>query len=134
MTDTSMCLGDLSSGDEFESNQFSCAESKRYLKLSSLFREGIHDYANAVEMVTGDPASFEPEDRISLVRSATGRAYSREEERKAQVPNQMLRLPTPSSRNAVRISILLKAAAFSPRAFFIYKITPSGGALFLYCR
>jgi hypothetical protein len=72
MSDTSMCFADLSSGDEFESDQYSCASSKRYLRLSALFREGINNYANAVEMRTGDPASFEPEDRVTLVRSASG--------------------------------------------------------------
>jgi hypothetical protein len=86
MSDTSMCFADLSSGDEFESNQFSCADSKRYLKLSALFREGIANYANAVEMQTGDPTLFELEDRVTLVRSATDLAYSGYEERKAQVP------------------------------------------------
>jgi hypothetical protein len=69
MTDTSMCFADVSSGDVFESNQFSCAESKRYLKLSALFRDGIANYANAVEMQTGDPALFEPDNRVTLVRS-----------------------------------------------------------------
>jgi hypothetical protein len=81
MTDTSMCFSDLSSGDEFESNQYSCAASKRYLKLSPLFREGINNYANAVEIDTGDPASFEPEDRVTLVRSASDRAGSARPER-----------------------------------------------------
>ena len=86
MTDTSMCFADLSSGDEFESNQYSCADSKRYLKLSALFREGIHNYANAVEMLTGDPASFEPEDRVTLARSASELADSdSDRERRAQV-------------------------------------------------
>jgi hypothetical protein len=76
MIDSSMCFADLSCGDEFESNQFSCADSKRYLKLSVLFREGIANYANAVEVPTGDPASFEPEDRVTLVRSASEHASS----------------------------------------------------------
>jgi hypothetical protein len=70
MIDTSMCFADLSSGDEFDSNQYSCADSKRYLKLSALFQEGTRDYANAVEIRTGDPALFTPEDRVTLVRSA----------------------------------------------------------------
>jgi len=76
MTDTSMCFADLSAGDEFESNQYSCADSKRYLKLSVFFREGIANYANAVEMKTGDPASFEPEDRVTLVGSPSERTDS----------------------------------------------------------
>jgi hypothetical protein len=76
MIDTSMCFADLSSGDEFESNQYSCADSKRYLKLSQLFQQGISNYANAVEISTGDPALFEPEDRVTLVRSASQVARS----------------------------------------------------------
>ena len=70
MSDSSMCFADLSSGDKFDSNQHSCCSSKRYLKLSPLFSEGIGNYANAVEMLTGDPAAFEPEDRVTLVRIA----------------------------------------------------------------
>jgi hypothetical protein len=76
MIDTSMCFADLSGGDEFESNQYSCAASKRYLKLSVLFREGIGNYANAVEIHTGDPALFQPEDRVTLVCSASELADS----------------------------------------------------------
>jgi hypothetical protein len=86
VTDTSMCFADLSCGDEFESNQFSCADSKRYLKLSALFREGIADYANAVEVATGDPALFEPQNPVTLVRSTSDLPYSEDEQRKAQVP------------------------------------------------
>jgi hypothetical protein len=76
MTDTSMYFADLASGDEFESNQYSCADSKRYLKLSALFQQGIDNYANAVEKQTGDPASFEPEDRVTLVRATSELADS----------------------------------------------------------
>ena len=71
MTELSMCFADLSSGDEFDSNEHSCAGSKRYLKLSLTFQKGIGHYANAVEMETGEPASFEPEDRVTLVREAS---------------------------------------------------------------
>jgi hypothetical protein len=71
MIDTSVFFADLSSGDEFESNQYCCANSKRYLKLSATFQNGIAGYANAVEMQNGDPALFEPEDGVTLIRSAS---------------------------------------------------------------
>jgi hypothetical protein len=76
MIDTSICFADLSSGDEFDSNQYSCADSKRYLKPSALFQEGTGDYANAVEIRTGDPAFFEPEGPVTLVRLAVDLADS----------------------------------------------------------
>jgi hypothetical protein len=71
MTELSMCFADLSSADEFDSNEHSCARSKRYVKLSVTFQNGIGHYANAVEMETGDPALFEPEDRVTLIRQAS---------------------------------------------------------------
>ena len=70
MADTSMCFADLSAGDQFDSNEHSCGQSKRYLKLSPAFQTGISCYANAVEMQSGDPESFEPEHRVSLVQSS----------------------------------------------------------------
>ena len=76
MVDTSMCFADLCAGDEFDSNQYSCAASKRYLKLSLIFQQGIGSYANAVEMRTGDPALFEPEDRVTLVGAASEFTHS----------------------------------------------------------
>lgn len=65
--DTSMCFADLQDGDEFESNQYSCAQSKRYLRLSRTFERDIGGYANATEIRSGDPAFFESEDRVTLV-------------------------------------------------------------------
>jgi hypothetical protein len=67
MPDSSVCFADLSAGDQFDSNQYSCANSKRYLKLSYTFESGIGGYANAVEIGTGEPALFQPEDTVSLV-------------------------------------------------------------------
>jgi hypothetical protein len=71
MTDLSMCFSDLSSGDEFDSNERTSGRSKRYLKLSLTFQNGIGHYANAVEVGTGDPTLFQPEDRVTLVRQAS---------------------------------------------------------------
>jgi hypothetical protein len=71
MTELSMCFADLCSGDEFDSNEYTCGRSKQYLKLSLTFQKGISHYANAVEMETGDPALFQPQDRVTLVRQAS---------------------------------------------------------------
>jgi hypothetical protein len=69
--DTSMCFADPSSGDEFESNQYSRASSKAYVKPSAIFREGIDNYANPIETETGGPALLELEERVTLVCAAS---------------------------------------------------------------
>jgi hypothetical protein len=68
MLDSSTCFGDLFPGDQFDSDKLACAGLKRYVRLSPTFEKGIGGYANAVELNTGEPALFQPEDRVTLVR------------------------------------------------------------------
>lgn len=72
-----MCFDDLFPGDQFDSNEYSCNGSKRYVRLSLAFEKGIGEYANAVEIESGEPELFRPEDRVTRIEETSEREEMR---------------------------------------------------------
>jgi len=67
MLDSSMCFADLSVGDWFETNLYSDNGSVRYAKVVASGEPDSQEGKNAVELASGQPVRFEPEDRVTLM-------------------------------------------------------------------